>query len=213
VPDFLTALPPVDRERLLGLGIRRRYQAGTVITHEHDDPGSAYIVLEGQVAVSTTGPGGKEVLLGLARAGEIVGELSAARGRPRSATLTARTAVEAAVVTGRDFRAFLRDTPGAAVLILDTVAERLMVADAQRRELASMDVLARVASRLLELDARAGGSGSVEVTHEELAAWTGASREGVTKALSTLRALGFVQTKRGAVEITDVENLRRRAAV
>jgi CRP/FNR family cyclic AMP-dependent transcriptional regulator len=213
VPDFLAALAPSDRQALLALGVRRRYEAGTVLAYEGDGPGSVIVVLSGEVAASTTGAAGKEVLLGLARAGEIVGELSAARGRPRSATLTARTDLEAAVVPAADFRAFLRSTPDAAVLILDTVVERLMVADAQRRELAAMDVLARVASRLLELHDHGGANGMVDVTHEELAAWTGSSREGVTKALSVLRSLGSVQTHRGAVELLDVDALRRRAAV
>jgi CRP-like cAMP-binding protein len=212
VGDFLAALTDADRQALLALGNRRTFRGGMTIVHEHDDAGGVLVVLEGQVAASTLGDGGKEVLLGLAGPGELVGELAALRGTARSATLTARTDVVALAVPAADFRRFLRTAPEAAVVVLDTVIERLEVADAQRRELASLDVVGRVARRLLELQERFGTGAEVEVTHDELAAWAGASREAVTKALAVLRSLGCVATHRGRVTVLDEDVLRRRAA-
>jgi CRP/FNR family transcriptional regulator, cyclic AMP receptor protein len=172
------------------------------------------VVLEGQIAASTIGPGGKDVILGLTGPGELVGELAALRGEPRSATLSARTEVEALAVPAAEFRRFLRTAPGAAVVVMDTVIERLQVADTQRRELASLDVVARVATRLLELHDRfTAESSEIDVTHDELAAWAGASREAVTKALAVLRGMGAVETHRGRVTIVDEPSLRRRATV
>jgi CRP/FNR family cyclic AMP-dependent transcriptional regulator len=211
VTDFLGALEPAHREVLHELGLRRRYRAGDTLTRELDDAGGVWLLIAGEVAASTLGPGGKEVLLGLAGPGELVGELTALRGTRRSATLTARTDVDALAVAAGDFRRFLRSVPGAALVVLDGVIERLEVADAQRRELAALDVVARVARRLLELDRR-GPGGPVAITHDELAAWTGASREAVTKALAVLRSLGAVRTQRGSIEIAQVDVLRRRAA-
>jgi CRP-like cAMP-binding protein len=213
VSDFLGALSDADREQLLGMGTRRRYRSGDTIVHEHDDPGGVLILIEGQVAASTIGQGGKDVILGVAGPGELVGELAALRGLPRSASLIARTDVQALAVPAADFRRFLRSAPEAAVVVMDTVIERLQVADAQRRELASLDVVGRVATRLLELRDRFHGDGDIEVTHDELAAWAGASREAVTKALAVLRSVGCVQTHRGHVAIVDEAALRRRAAV
>ena len=211
--DFLGALTEADRETLLALGARRRYRSGDTIVHEHDDTGGVLIVITGQIAASTVGSGGKDVILGVAGPGELVGELAALRGLPRSATLVARTEVEALAVPAAEFRRFLRSAPEAAVVVMDTVIERLQVADAQRRELASLDVVARVATRLLELRDRFHGDSDIEVTHDELAAWAGASREAVTKALAVLRSVGCVQTHRGRVAIVDEAALRRRAAV
>lgn len=210
---FLGALGRADREALLALGIRRRYRSGATIVHEHDDSGSVLIILEGQVAASTLGQGGKDVLLGVAGPGDLVGELAALRGALRSATLTARTDVEALTVPAGAFRQFLRTAPEAAVAVLDVVMARLEAADAQRRDMASLDVVARVAARLLELSDRFGRGPEVEVTHEELAAWAGASREAVTKALAVLRGLGCLQTHRGRITVTDAAALRRRASV
>jgi CRP-like cAMP-binding protein len=213
---FLDALGPADREAFLKLGTRRRYGRGDTIVHEHDDPGGILLILEGQVAASTIGSEGRELILDLAGPGDIVGELAALQGAPRSATITAREEVVALAVPAADFRRFLESAPGAAVVVLDTVIGRLEVADAQRRELASLDVVARVARRLIELEERFaapddGGRCEVAVTQDELAAWVGASREAVTRAFYVLRTLGCVETHRGRVTILDDAALRRRA--
>jgi CRP/FNR family cyclic AMP-dependent transcriptional regulator len=217
VSDFLASLAPADRDALLAAGTTRRYRAGAVVYRAGDDAGGAFVLIEGHVMASTADAHGREVILGLAGPGQLVGELSALRGTPRSATVTAREAVVAATIPGAEFRRFLGRTPEAAVLVLDTVIERLLAADAHVLELASMDVVARVAHHLLHLSAQVGeplGDGDaseVAITQDELAAWTGASREAVSKALGVLRTLGCVETGRRRIAVLDAETLRRRA--
>jgi CRP/FNR family cyclic AMP-dependent transcriptional regulator len=71
-----------------------------------------------------------------------------------------------------------------------------------------------VARRLVELADRFGvpGAGGVEValklSQQDLAGWTGASREATSKALTTLRSLGWVETRRRRLVIADLEALR-----
>jgi CRP/FNR family cyclic AMP-dependent transcriptional regulator len=72
----------------------------------------------------------------------------------------------------------------------------------------------RVARRLLEL-APAPGAGEGEevvipISQQELAAWTGSSREAVNKALAVLRGPGWVATRRGGVVLVDRAGLERR---
>ena len=47
------------------------------------------------------------------------------------------------------------------------------------------------------------------ITQEELAGWTGASREAVAKALRSLRELGLITTERRRITVLDLEELRR----
>jgi CRP/FNR family transcriptional regulator, cyclic AMP receptor protein len=49
------------------------------------------------------------------------------------------------------------------------------------------------------------------ITQEDLAGWTGSSREAVIRALRTLRELGWIATRRRGITLLDVEMLRRRA--
>jgi len=72
-----------------------------------------------------------------------------------------------------------------------------------------------VSRRLVELSDAHGREGDDGVTitlplsQEELAGWTGSSREAVTKALRTLRELGWIETGRRTISIRDREALRR----
>jgi CRP-like cAMP-binding protein len=76
-----------------------------------------------------------------------------------------------------------------------------------------------LAGRLVELAERYGQRREGEegvlidlaITQEELAGWTGASREALTKALQTLRGLGWIETGRRSLRIHDLEALRDRA--
>jgi CRP/FNR family cyclic AMP-dependent transcriptional regulator len=107
--------------------------------------------------------------------------------------------------------------PRIALVILRMVAGRLRYADAQQAQFATHDVVGRVAQRLVELGERFGAPGSegieieLPLSQEELAAWTGASREAVGKALQLFRSLGIVETGRRRISVLDMEALRRHA--
>ena len=117
-----------------------------------------------------------------------------------------------------DFRAFLQRHPRVALLLLEMLSWRLRDADRKRVEYAAFDSVGRVASRLVELAGEHGVTkgGGVEITlplsQEELAGWTGSSREAVSKALHTLRELGWVKTDRRRITVLDIEALRRRSS-
>jgi CRP-like cAMP-binding protein len=83
-------------------------------------------------------------------------------------------------------------------------------------EFGSLDTVERVTRRLLELARTSGEARSdeegvlVSISQQELAAWTGASREAVNKALATLRAPGWIATRRGGIVVLDRPALERR---
>jgi CRP/FNR family cyclic AMP-dependent transcriptional regulator len=214
---FLAELEADDRAALEQLGAVRRYRRGDVLFHEGDDAG-AVLVLRGGHVKATMLNDGREVILAFPGPGELLGELSAVDGRPRSATVRAVDEVEALVIPGSAFRAFLERRPRIALVLLRGVAERLRAADRQRVDYAVNDVVVRVAGRLVELCDRFGcedGGGidiGLAITQDELAAWAGASREAVAKAMALLRTLGWVQTERRRILVLDLPALRRYAA-
>jgi CRP/FNR family transcriptional regulator, cyclic AMP receptor protein len=214
VGQWLAALAPEDAEALEALGSERTYRAGVAIFHQGDEPGSVLILLEGRVKLSLIGPNGKDVIVGFAGPGELVGEVAALDGSPRSATATAVDPVRALVITRAAFEAFVASHPAAALPLLRSLARRLRLADAQRLEFAAYDVVGRVARRLLELCERHGEPGehgtviTLPLSQDELAAWTASSREAVAKALHLLRELRWVETHRRQIVVVDIEALR-----
>jgi CRP-like cAMP-binding protein len=169
------------------------------------------------VRLSVVSPEGREVILALRGPGDLLGELGVLDRRPRSATAVAATAVEALGLSAADFRAFLESRPKVALVILEMLSTRLRDADMKRVEFGAQDSMTRVAARILELSERFGDEqdGAVvidlPISQEELAAWTGCSRDSVVKALQSMRSLGWIETERRKITVHDVESLRRRA--
>jgi CRP/FNR family transcriptional regulator, cyclic AMP receptor protein len=215
MPDgFLMQLEADERGELEQLGTVRRYRRGDVLFHQGDDAGAVLVLRDGHVK-ATRLTDGREVILAFPGPGELLGELSAVDGEPRSATVRAVDDVEALVIPGSAFRAFLERRPRIARVLLREVTERLREADRQRVDYAVNDVVVRVAGRLVELCDRFGeqaGDGidiGLSITQDELAAWAGASREAVAKAMAVLRTLGWVQTERRRILVLDLPALRR----
>jgi len=219
LPDgFLDALSPEEVAHLRTRGVVRRFPRGAALFHERQVSDRVMLLTEGRVKIASVSEDGRESVLAFRGPGEVLGELSAIDGRPRSAGVTAVDAVEALVVPTRDFRAFLERSPRAALWILTRLITRLREADRKRAEFGAADTLGRVAARLVELAADYGreqpGGGvriDLPITQEELASWVGSSREGVNKALHTLRSLRWVETERRAITVLDMDALKKRA--
>jgi CRP/FNR family transcriptional regulator, cyclic AMP receptor protein len=211
---FLSALTEHERAAFRAAGRSRHYGRGEALFHEGDDSGGVFAIVSGRVKVSVHGAGGREVVLRYSAADDLVGEVAAMAGRPRSATVTAAEPVEAIAMRTAEFRRFVAENPRVTLVVFERLAELLAEADRQLAELATRDVTGRIAGRLLELAETAGeprGAGvriTVALSQDELGAWAGASREAVARSLHLLRELGWIQTGRREVSILNLDGLR-----
>ena len=216
--DFLTLIGDRGREAFEEHGRRLRVPAGARLLHQGESGDRVMLLLDGRVKISWTTGEGREVVLGFRGAGDLVGELSVIDGLPRAGSVTAIEPVEALVVGGDAFRAFLEREPRVAIELLRAVTRHFRDADRKRVEFARSDAVGRVAARLVELGERYGersGAGlevALPLSQEELAGWCGCSREAVVKALAKLRDLGWIESARRRVTILDEPALRERAA-
>jgi CRP/FNR family transcriptional regulator, cyclic AMP receptor protein len=214
---FLNALKREQVDALRALGRSRRFSVGSRLFHEREPGDAVLVLLSGRVKLSSTTENGREALLGIREPGELIGEMSAIDGAPRSATATALEPVEVLALSSEAFVAYLERTPDVALLLVRMLNRRLRDADRKRTEFLAQDTVGRVCSRLVELAERFGEAGEdgtdidLAITQEDLAGWTGSSREAVIRALRTLRELGWIATRRRGVTLLDVEMLRRRA--
>jgi CRP/FNR family transcriptional regulator, cyclic AMP receptor protein len=116
------------------------------------------------------------------------------------------------------FRTLLEERPGIMRALALIAAQRLRLADRQRVEFAAYDVLGRVARRIDELaesgtETAEGIEIDAGLSQEDLAAWTAASREAVSKALGAMRTLGWIETRRRVIVVLDRGALRRHAGL
>ncbi len=217
-PTFLDDLDAETQAELLALGRIRRYPAHSILFFEGDDAHDVLIIRGGEVKVSVT-LDGREVVLDVLGAGDILGELSAIDNGPRSATAMALTAAEVSVIAARPFRQFISAHGSVALSLMRAVAGRLRDASRRQVEYGALDAVGRVCRRLVEMMDRYGrpsDAGMVidgPLSQTDIAAWAGLSREAVVKALHALRALGWVTTGPRGVTVVDVDAVKTRASV
>ena len=146
--------------------------------------------------------------------------MGALGGQRRSATVIAVDDVEAGFMHVDELRAFLREYPDAALVLIRMLVRRLSDATRDVVDLATRDSVGRIAKRLLDLAAEhgtpstgaAGGTRiELSLSQDELARWTGATRETVSRALRLMRQLGWVATDHRTITVLDPAALRERA--
>ena len=214
---FLRQLPREDAEALLGLVRRRTLRAGAEILRAGSAGDEAVIVLSGRVRLVAYGADNREVVLALRGPGELIGEIAALGAGRRTATAVALDETEVGYLRAAELVQFLRDHPDAALLVIRMVVRRLAESTRDMVDLATQDSVGRLAKRLVELSAvhgRAAGEGTqiqLSLTQDELARWTGATRETVSRALRLMRQLGWVSTDRRTITVLDPAALRERS--
>jgi CRP/FNR family transcriptional regulator, cyclic AMP receptor protein len=213
---FLRQLGREDADALLALTRRRRVPRTQPILRAGAAGDDVVIVLEGRVKLVAYGVDQREVVLGIRGPGELIGEMAALGGQRRTATAVAVDDVEAGYLAAEELRTFLAEHPGVALVLIRMLVQRLSEADRDRIDLATQDSVGRVAKRLVELAADHGtpqGAGTrieLSLTQDDLASWTGATRETVSRALRLMRRLGWVATDHRSITVLDPAALRER---
>jgi CRP-like cAMP-binding protein len=211
---FLARLHAEELADLRSRAVARHFERGATIVHQGEIPGRVVVIERGYAKVTTTTEDGKEVVLAFRGPGDVVGELAALTGLPRTATVRAIEPIDAMAVPVGDFEAWFEHHPRVALELLKVVIERLREANRQQFEYAAYQTLGRIALRLVELAERFGepcDDGvriSLRISQEELAGWAGASREATSKALHDLREIGLIETERRRLTVRSIDGLR-----
>lgn len=110
------------------------HHAGNLIFKEGEEGDTVAYILAGRVEVLKK-VNSHEVVLGDVGAGEFVGEMSVIEGRPRAASVRAKTDVELRLLDRDEFTARVGHEPEVALQIIVRLSERLRGANEQIAEL------------------------------------------------------------------------------
>ena len=105
--------------RLAGVCGVATFAPGEIIFREGDADNQVHVVLQGEVAITVAG---SAVPLGVVRSSECLGEMSLLTAAAHSATATARTQVEAAVLRHQDLAELIRLRPDIGLHIYRSLA-------------------------------------------------------------------------------------------
>lgn len=212
--SFAAQLDPSTWEALGRYGRLRTYPARTALFHQGDPSRHVLILMAGWVKITSVSRGGSEALLALRGPGDILGELAAVDGGPRSATVTTLMPCRVQAVDGERFVEAVTQLPEIALALIRHLANNLRESDGKRLEYMAGTSSGRLAGLLLDLAARHGrhtAEGLVielRLTQRELAAAAATSREAVARAVRMLRQRDVIRTDRGRVIIIQPDVLR-----
>ncbi|HNY21391.1 MAG TPA: cyclic nucleotide-binding domain-containing protein [Treponemataceae bacterium] len=130
-------MPDASLEKIKNLCVERRYERGDVLFFENAPGDHFFIILEGELEIWKRYGQVDEVLLGMASAGQPIGEMALIDNQPRSATVRARTDAQVFVIAARDFNDLLKTENSIAITLLRSVT--MMVRRSNEQHIADLD--------------------------------------------------------------------------
>lgn len=194
------------------------FPTGHQIFSEGKPANRVYVIISGIVKLTAPLSRGRFAVRSLLGPGDIIDAPAAFDGSPHGCTATCQTLVRTASLSSSALQRLLRHRPALVQRWLQALAQEIREREQDIMLLAAGDIAGRVARELISLAAHLGNpvNGVLHVDHtltrQEFAELVGAPKEPVGKALANFVAHGWIVTGPCRFEITDVDQLRRRAA-
>ena len=188
---------------LLQRATRRTLRKGDEIIRQGDDGDYAVCVLEGYLKISLVSANGREVILGYAEPGDVLGEIALLDREPRTATVAATGPSTVLIVPGQTIEDAALANPRSMLRMMRSMARRIRLLDMMvegDRAFSMAPRLARVLVRLLPED-DPSGTLRLELSQGDLGAFAGMSRENVNRQLQEWADRGLVATGRNRLEV------------
>lgn len=182
------------------------HPANVVLFSEREEAQGLYIVLDGEVRLSINSSEGKRLSLRIARKGDLLGLSSALTGNAYEYTAETLYPARVAHVSRRDFMGFLTRHPEMYMNVTEELSRHVSMATHQLRTVGlAASAPEKLARLLLEWSGEQSSSPCARVrfslTHEEIGEFIGASRETVTRTLSTFKHRRLVAFHGSMLEI------------
>jgi CRP/FNR family cyclic AMP-dependent transcriptional regulator len=205
-------IPPALRRALDAHRRELFVRRGRTIVSAGARQDTIFFVRDGEARVLLFSSNGREVSVRSLGAGDIVGELAALDGLPRSASVLAVSDVRVRILPKADFLACLEASPEAALWLAQRLGTEVRRLTEKVFELSALNVRARLHCELLRLARGPTGPRTLIApapTHAELANRIGTHREAVTREMRALAEMSIVRSRRRSLEFIDLAALER----
>lgn len=187
------------------------YKKGQFIFQEGNRPSGLHIISEGKVKVSKMGGDGKEQIIRLARAGDIVGFRSLMAETNYSASAIALDDCMICVMPKSDFQHLIESNLQVSNGLMKLLSKTLGQAENRMLQLAYKPVRERLAEALLLLQSTYKSDEkkpfSIAISREDLASIVGTVKETCIRLLAELKDEGIICTKGSNITILEPERL------
>ncbi len=189
-----------------------RIPKGRDVFIEGDQVDAIALLISGVVRVYKIGETGREITLYRFGNGEscILTANAILSQKNFPAVATVEQEAEAIMIPADTFRDWVRRYDPWREFVFELLSQRLSSVMEIVEEVAFRRMDVRVASLLTERGRR---SDLIRMTHQEIAAELGSSREVISRILEDFSAQGLVEVSRGSIRILDKEALQDRSAM
>ena len=179
------------------------------VLFEQGDPGDAlFAITEGALEISVLSLNGRKLSLDLMGPGAIFGEIALFDPGPRTATVTALKPSRVLRLRNADVLKALRQQPELGADMIRLAGQRMRWMGRQLNEQVFLPMPTRLARKLLYLAPDTGGAPArLSLSQADLAEYVGATREAVSKTLSSWKKIGVIDASRGGLSILDRQAL------
>jgi CRP-like cAMP-binding protein len=209
--SLLDRLSVDERERILQIGVRRRYRKGVYVVHAGDTGDTLHLILRGRVAVQIDTDRGGTAILTFLGEGSCFGELAMLRGGVRSASVVALEPLETLTLSKNDLEQVHDDGRVVQRFLIEVLVSQVNRLTERVLEAQAVSAEQRVVRRLLDV-AQAFDTGDlpivVPISQTVLAGLADTTRPTANKALGRLATLGLIRSRRASIELLEPDGLR-----
>ncbi|MCD6412762.1 MAG: Crp/Fnr family transcriptional regulator [Elusimicrobia bacterium] len=214
IPAF-SKLSEKQMKQLSKISSVESFAKGDIIFSEESAGQILFFVISGRIKIYKSTPTGQVKTLTYLNKGDIFGEMAIFGGRSRSATARVMEACRILFIKANDFKKFAVKNVDVLLKIIGTLSARLKRADEEIKSLAYNSVLARCSFVLLDLAGQYGVNRDGRIfiqlpfTHAELASYVGTSREVISRMITKLKDLKYIEFQKGKIVILNPSGLRQ----
>ena len=198
-PDIFGELDATSRAAAMALGRHDRVRAGTCLFRQGEETSGIFHIEEGQVKTFYTSPEGDEITFAYFRPGNFVGGPAVFGGDVNMWSGTAIEETEFIAFRGPDLRQLSLAYPALAVGLIEALIYKAKCYSFMAQILGTRSVsdrLFHILTTLCDLYGEEQGGEirvAADLTHEDLARMTCASRQWVTTVLNRLQKKGILR--------------------
>jgi CRP-like cAMP-binding protein len=194
----------------------KTYSAGDLLYTPHQPVETLFILKKGRVRIFRVSPDGRALTTALVATGTIFGDMLLLGQQMHDNFAEALDEVVVCVMARADVHRFLLSDPRIATRISEILGRRVAELERRLSDTVFKNVPQRIAATLCllagEQEKRTLGRGvQLALTHEQIAALTGTSRETATKVLGEYADRGLLRLGRGKVTILDPDTITAEA--
>jgi CRP/FNR family transcriptional regulator, cyclic AMP receptor protein len=204
---FLDRLTPTEAERLRQAGRAVGLAPGESVFTQGEPHEGIFLIESGRVRVFYSGPSGRQVTLAYWTPGHFIGGPSISGGGVHQWSGVAIEPVRVTILSSATLRGLLRQMPNFALCLIEALEAKGRCYTAMAQMLGTRSVIERLAQLLINLGALYGTpeDGTVvirrRITHDEIAALVGSTRQWVTMMLNRFRREGVIAIDRAHIRL------------